>query len=144
MIHNLTNEDLSVFLTVCMLGQPSKGSLKPPWRDVGWPLVDCCHLFYLKQCSSQWMKTECHHELLLCLHDLPGHMTGLDTVKTYGQKNHVFNAGWQNCSNIKNKWSFKKWQNNAVWLHTNIQLLTYLSHNFLLKIWKFLTVAPLW
>lgn len=90
------------FLTVCMPGQPSKGYLKPPWRDVGWPLVGYCHLFYLKRCSSRWMKTECHRELLLFLHDLSGHMiTGLETVKTYVGR-HFFNFGWRNCSSNKN------------------------------------------
>lgn len=41
------------FLTFCMPGQPSKGYLKPPWHDVGWPVVGYCHPFYLKRCSSR-------------------------------------------------------------------------------------------
>lgn len=77
-------------LTVYMPEQPSKGYLKLLWRDVGWPLVGYCHLFYLKRCSLQWMKTEFHHELLLSLHDLSRHMiTGLDTVYAH-KKNHTF------------------------------------------------------
>lgn len=44
---------LQGFLTWCMPGQPSMGYLKPPWRDVGLPLVGYCHPFYLKRCSSR-------------------------------------------------------------------------------------------
>lgn len=59
-------------LTFCKLGRPSTGYLMPPWRDVGWPLVGYCHPFYLRRCSSRWMKTGCHHELPLFPHDLSG------------------------------------------------------------------------
>lgn len=80
------------FLTLCTPGRPSKGYLKPPWRGAGWPLAGYCHPFCLKQCSSRWMKTGCHRELLLCLHDLSGHIR-LETVQTCWTK--LVNVGWQ-------------------------------------------------
>ena len=85
---------IAAILTLCRPGRPSKGSLKLPWRDVGWLLAGHCHPSCLTRCSSRWTTTAFHREPRLCLHDLSPHrITGLDT---HLEKEHIFNVGLQN------------------------------------------------